>query len=285
MGKTFDSMGQSGGPSGDRELRITEAARTEIRRRLAEAEQELVFFVLTQPSPLGFNVGVGFEARDSGSGREVRSAFDPPLAVSDQDLERLAGHTIDFRDGRFVTVTDVSVYVSPTPNPDSRKFIVNRELISEGSATFRRPPKETDPPLVRVLLALPQVRALFFIKRFCTVTRETEAPWEDLQNAVGKRLQGYFAHGGVAMPPPPRDDRRFGEVEKKIIAVLEDVIRPAVQRDGGDIAFAGYDAGRVQVYMLGSCAGCPSAAATLQMGVQSLLKEAVPEVTEVVALD
>ena len=75
------------------------------------------------------------------------------------------------------------------------------------------------------------------------------------------------------------------ETERKIVDVLEDVVRPAVQRDGGDIMFAGYSNGTVQLYMLGSCVGCPSSLATLKMGVEQLLKDAVPEVREVVAID
>jgi Fe-S cluster biogenesis protein NfuA len=87
------------------------------------------------------------------------------------------------------------------------------------------------------------------------------------------------------MTSQARDDADYGEVEKKIIGVLEDVVRPAVQRDGGDIAFAGYEDGVVQLYMLGSCVGCPSALATLKMGVESLLKDEIPEIREVISID
>ena len=78
---------------------------------------------------------------------------------------------------------------------------------------------------------------------------------------------------------------RVSDVERRIVNLLEDSVRPAVQRDGGDIAFAGYDDGTVQLYMLGSCVGCPSAMATLKMGVENLLKDSIPEVKEVIAID
>ncbi|MGZ3662796.1 MAG: NifU family protein, partial [Bdellovibrionota bacterium] len=61
-------------------------------------------------------------------------------------------------------------------------------------------------------------------------------------------------------------------------------IRPAVAMDGGDIVFDRFDAGVVYVYMQGSCAGCPSSTATLKMGIETRLKQAVPEVIEVVSL-
>jgi Fe-S cluster biogenesis protein NfuA len=282
--QALSAMKDSGG-SGRKPLALSEAAREAVRARIAEGgDPDVVFFVLTQPSPLGFNVGVGFERKGTDPGRLLRPEFDVPVAVSDADHGRLAGFTIDFRDGHFVTHTDVSVHMSETPNPESRKFIVNQDLVTEGSATFNRPVAGDAPPLARVLMDVPGVRSLFFIRNFCSVTREPDAAWEDLQMDVGKRLQGYFAHGGAPMEPPPPDREERGEIERRIIGVIEDVVRPAVQQDGGDIVFAGYDNGTVQLYMLGSCVGCPSSTATLKMGVETLLKEAVPEVTEVISI-
>ncbi|HET9233990.1 MAG TPA: NifU family protein, partial [Candidatus Eisenbacteria bacterium] len=169
--------------------------------------------------------------------------------------------------------------------PESRKFMVSRPLILEGSATFRRPSDEHAPVLVNYLLEIEAVQSLFFIQTFCTVTRTTGASWPELESEVGRRLQAYFAHGGVPIAAPEGVDQHLNEVERKIVEVLEDVVRPAVQRDGGDIRFAGYSDGTVQLYMLGSCVGCPSSLATLKMGVEQLLKDAVPEVREVVSID
>lgn len=280
---TIRSMRESLGAEGSRPLGLTGAATAEIRRRVEEAEGGQVFFALTQVSPLGFNVGVGFEERTEDTA--VRPEFEVPVRVGDADWERLAGYTIDFREGHFVTMTDVSVHVKETPNPETRKFLVNRPLVSEGSITFTRPVAEDVPILVRLLFEVPEVRSLFFIQNFVSVTREPEAVWDTFQTQVGQRIQAYFAHGGGALAPPPPDAAGYRGVEGKIVQLLEDVIRPAVQRDGGDIAFAGYEDGIVQLYMLGSCSGCPSSMATLKMGVENLLRDSIPEVREVVAID
>jgi len=281
--KTIQAL-RSGPGDGREPLRLTETAREEVRRR-TDGEEGLSFFVLTQPSPLGYNVGVGFERGEPEAERPSRAEFDVPIRVAEEDWDRLRGYTIDFQDGRFVTFTDVRVHVGETPNPESRKFSVNRPLVTEGSATYRRPVSDEVPPLVTFLFDVPGVRALFFFGSFCTVTREPDAEWGELQMEVGNRLQAYFAHGGRAMSPSEEDAGDRGEVERRVIELLDDVVRPAVQKDGGDIAFAGYDEGTVQVYMLGSCVGCPSSLATLRMGVERLLKETIPEVREVVALD
>src|SRR5262245_11752839 len=264
------------------ELSLTEPAKEAIRERAADGVE---FFVTTQPSRLGFNIGVGYETPPKETDRRRRKEFDVPLRISDEDWERLRGYTIDFRDGRFVTTTNITVHVGETPNPESRKFMVSRPLIAEGSATFRRPPNEDAHILANYLLELEGVQSLFIIANFCTVTRMPGASWPELEAEVGRRLQAYFAHGGAPLIAPPLDAMHLDDTERKIVEVLEDVVRPAVQRDGGDIMFAGYSEGTVQLYMLGSCVGCPSSLATLKMGVEKLLKDAVPEVREVVAID
>ena len=54
--------------------------------------------------------------------------------------------------------------------------------------------------------------------------------------------------------------------------------------DGGDITFEKYENGVVYLYLQGSCAGCPSSSMTLKMGIETRLKEAIPEVQEVVSV-
>jgi len=61
-------------------------------------------------------------------------------------------------------------------------------------------------------------------------------------------------------------------------------IRPALQADGGDVELINVDGGRVEVRLKGACAGCPMSTLTLQMGIEQMLKERIPEVKEVVAV-
>ena len=64
---------------------------------------------------------------------------------------------------------------------------------------------------------------------------------------------------------------------EKVKKVLEE-IRPALQADGGDIAFVGIDDNVVKVKLQGACGTCPSSLVTLKMGVEARLKEEIPEV-------
>ena len=74
------------------------------------------------------------------------------------------------------------------------------------------------------------------------------------------------------------------EIEKKIVKILDENIRPAVAKDGGDIKFKNFKDGVVTVSLQGSCSGCPSSTMTLKQGVQNLLCHYIPEIKEVIAI-
>ena len=74
------------------------------------------------------------------------------------------------------------------------------------------------------------------------------------------------------------------EVVARIRRVLDEEVRPAVAMDGGDIVFSDFRDGIVELYMHGSCSGCPSSTATLKHGIETRLRELIPEVQGVVAL-
>lgn len=74
------------------------------------------------------------------------------------------------------------------------------------------------------------------------------------------------------------------EIVTKIKNVIENDIRPMIQRDGGNITFEKYEDGKVFVQLHGACSSCPSSIMTLKMGVERRLQEAVPEVEEVISI-
>ncbi|MCP4398316.1 MAG: NifU family protein [bacterium] len=71
--------------------------------------------------------------------------------------------------------------------------------------------------------------------------------------------------------------------KENVLKVIDEKIRPALQRDGGNIELKNVnDEGVVEVQLQGACSGCPGAMMTLQFGVQRILQEEIPEVTKVV---
>jgi Fe-S cluster biogenesis protein NfuA len=72
--------------------------------------------------------------------------------------------------------------------------------------------------------------------------------------------------------------------EQKVSGVIE-MVRPALQGHGGDVELVGVDDDKtVRVRLQGACRGCPGAMMTMRMGIERILKERVPDVKEVVAV-
>ncbi len=73
-------------------------------------------------------------------------------------------------------------------------------------------------------------------------------------------------------------------MQDKVEEIL-DKIRPALVRDGGNVELVGVDDGTVKVKLVGACAGCPMSTMTLKNGIERILKQEVPQVKEVVAVE
>ena len=73
-------------------------------------------------------------------------------------------------------------------------------------------------------------------------------------------------------------------VEDRVKEALE-LIRPAIQMDGGDIRLESVVGSTVTVQLLGTCESCPISPVTLKQGVERILRERVPGITEVIAVE
>ena len=73
-------------------------------------------------------------------------------------------------------------------------------------------------------------------------------------------------------------------IEKRVQKALDE-IRPQIQADGGDIEFVAVEKQTLKVRLRGACAGCPMAAMTLKQGVETLVKQRVPEISKVEAVE
>ncbi len=190
------------------------------------------------------------------------------------------------------TSPDLSpVYVSLefTPNPNTLKYSVNRQLLARGTVNLlRKADAETLSPLGVKLFAIPGIAAVMIGRDFVTVTKTEEGDWDLVHKECSRTIESHVASGEPAVHETNQavDAHKGGstDIELKIRNILDNEIRPAVAMDGGDITFEKFEAGIVYLYMQGSCAGCPSSTATLKMGIETRLKDAIPEVLEVVAV-
>jgi Fe-S cluster biogenesis protein NfuA len=179
------------------------------------------------------------------------------------------------------------MHAERTPNPNSIKWVLGTPLLAGGgSAFFEASPGEAVSPLAEELFGVEGVVTVFLASNFVTVTKRDESEWLDLAEPVAAAIKGILGEGGAALGPEwsPPDAGSEPAVVTRIRRILDDEIRPAVARDGGDIVYAGFRDGIVELFMQGSCSGCPSSTQTLKFGIEARLREEIPEVLGVEAL-
>ena len=178
------------------------------------------------------------------------------------------------------------VQIQKTPNPNSLKFLPGKKVSNDGPYEILNK-NETDNNLIKNILSINGVTGIFLGEDFLSVNKIQNEKWEDIQHIVISLINEYYAEGNefvIDNSKNQEDKNNYGEIEKKIIKILETKIRPAVAKDGGDITFKEYKDGKVTVVLKGSCSGCPSSTLTLKQGVQNLLCHYIPEVKEVLAV-
>tara|TARA_B100002019_G_scaffold27214_1_gene21129 strand:+ start:1005 stop:1544 length:540 start_codon:yes stop_codon:yes gene_type:complete len=177
------------------------------------------------------------------------------------------------------------VQIENTPNPNSLKFLPGK-IVSEHNSFEVTDKEQTNNELVRNLLSVNGVEGIFLGKNFISVNKVNDKSWDEIKHIVISLINDFYSQGNEFVIDKSLDENNVNlkEIEKKIVKILDQKIRPAVARDGGDIKFKDFNDGVVRVQLQGSCSGCPSSTMTLKQGVQNLLCHYIPEVKEVVAL-
>ena len=172
-----------------------------------------------------------------------------------------------------------------TPNPNSLKFLPGKIVSDNGSFEVTKK-DETNNELIRNLLSINGVEGIFLGKDFISINKSEDISWDEIKHIVISLINDYYSNGrkSVIEKNLKEDTKNLGEIEERIIKILDQKIRPAVAKDGGDIKFEEFKNGIVKVKLQGSCSGCPSSTMTLKQGVQNLLCHYVPEVKEVEAV-
>ena len=177
------------------------------------------------------------------------------------------------------------VQTETTPNPNSLKFIPGKTVSNRGSFEVNKI-EESNNELIRNLLSIDGVEGIFLGNDFISVNKYDRISWDDLKHIIISLINDYYSSGKDSVIDTDLNEgvQDFKEIEKKIIKILDQKIRPAVAKDGGDIKFKEFKDGVVKVQLQGSCSGCPSSTLTLKQGVQNLLCHYLPEVKSVEAI-
>ncbi|MGB0887411.1 MAG: NifU family protein [Vicingaceae bacterium] len=199
-----------------------------------------------------------------------------------------------------------TIYAESTPNPNTMKFVANRWLVTNDKSyeVLANERVGGPSPLAEKLFSFPFINGVFIAGNFVTITKAETIEWQDVMIELRDFISDFLNTEGMEVIREDVLNQTEEKVEesvnadgtvaaktdltdfdKKIVEILNEYIKPAVESDGGAIEFHSYDAGLVKVILKGACSGCPSSTATLKGGIESLLKSMLPEVKEVEAIN
>ncbi|KAJ4894174.1 NifU-like protein 4 [Raphanus sativus] len=179
------------------------------------------------------------------------------------------------------------IQTQSTPNPSSLMFYPGKPVMEVGSADFPNVRSALNTPLAKSIYSIDGVVRVFFGSDFVTVTKSDDVSWDILKPEIFAAVMDFYSSGQplfLDSQAAAAKDTAINEDDSETVAMIKELletrIRPAVQDDGGDIEYCGFDpeSGIVKLRMQGACSGCPSSSVTLKSGIENMLMHYVPEV-------
>jgi Fe-S cluster biogenesis protein NfuA len=185
----------------------------------------------------------------------------------------------------------VTVYAESTPNPASMKFVLNNNILDEGSIEYLNKEQAKNCPLALQLFSFSGISSVFISANFITLSKTSTIDWYEFVPILREFVKTYFESDQPVFTGPftqvadakIEHTKTTSQIETKIVEMLDEYVKPAVEQDGGAIHFKSFEDGKVTLTLKGACSGCPSSTITLKNGIETLLKQFIPEVTEVIA--
>jgi Fe-S cluster biogenesis protein NfuA len=193
----------------------------------------------------------------------------------------------------------IEVYAEVTPNPSVMKFGTNKALTQTDVEYKNIDEASKSSPLAQAIFTFPFVKEVFISDNYISVTKYDMVEWKEVFTEVRTFIREYLVEGKTIIKEVPKQEATteteaetptiaLEGISAQIVDILDEYIKPAVAGDGGNIAFRSYDEEHkvVRVVLQGACSGCPSSTATLKNGIETLLKEMLPnQINEVIAIN
>ena len=206
------------------------------------------------------------------------------VAESISDYFKSGQPVINKKDNESSKKNPITIYAESTPNPEVLKFVANRTLANT-MYEFKNKNETVFAPLANELFNFPFVKEVFMNTNYISITKKNNYTWQEFSNELREFIRNYIEDNKTIFKDEIlqkkeqtnqlTEDRDYSEIEKEIISILNEYIRPAVEGDGGNIAFDSYNiiTKTVKVILQGACSGCPSSTVTLKNGIENMLRE------------
>ncbi|KHN95864.1 NifU-like protein [Metarhizium album ARSEF 1941] len=219
-----------------------------------------------------------------------------PTAVPSRPVIRLRGALPGPAAG---ATRSIFIQTENTPNPDALKFLPDHRVVPDNvNAPFieyLNPRSTISPPypsaLAAKLMNIDGVRSVFYGADFITVTKAGDANWAHVRPEIFALITEAVTSGEAIVSVAERkegdgnveeDSLAYNEDDSEVVGMIKELletrIRPAIQEDGGDIDFRGFEDGYVKLKLRGACRTCDSSTVTLKNGIEGMLMHYIEEV-------
>ena len=231
------------------------------------------------------------------STRELHKSARIPAITSSQArhrpaLQRDHQKASTFTNPNIPISRSIFIQTQNTPNGDALKFLPNHVVLPENFPSayveYTSPRSTLAPPhpsqLASRLLSVDGVSSVFYGSDFITVTKAADVNWAHVKPEVFSLITEAVSSGeqivsttdrGANGPPVEEDSLAASDDDSEVVAMIKELletrIRPAIQEDGGDIEFRGFENGMVNLKLRGACRTCDSSTVTLKNGIESML--------------
>merc|ERR1712093_623231 len=188
----------------------------------------------------------------------------------------------------------IFIQTENTPNPDALKFLPNHPILPPGlSSPFLEylNPRAT---LAAQLMNIDGITSVFYGADFITVTKAADANWAHVKPEVFSLITEAVTSGAQIVnitenksgeqgqDGSEEDSLSYNENDSEVVGMIKELletrIRPAIQEDGGNIEFRGFEDGMVLLKLRGACRTCDSSTVTLKNGIEGMLMHYIEEV-------
>lgn len=225
--------------------------------------------------------------------------------VANSILEYLNTGKSVISEENIIKKSPVSIYAESTPNPSVLKFVANKPLAS-GTFEFKNLDDAIHSPLAKVLFSFPFVKEVFISANYVSIMKYDTADWQDISSELREFIRKFIEeekpvlndeilnatniteNQSTSISSSQTSHKPYTDLEKEIISILDEYVKPAVASDGGHIMFDSFniETKTLKVILQGACSGCPSSTITLKNGIETMLKEMLNgQVNQVVAIN
>ncbi len=191
-------------------------------------------------------------------------------------------------------MNDIEIIVQMTPNPNALKFATNKNVINSSKASYTSK-YECNNPLSMELMSIEGVKQVLFFENIITITKLPYIDWDEIEDKITNTIKTQMPeHDPNILDILANKKKNKEKVEKKSLtkmdsrvielnAIFDAMIRPGLQRDGGDLDIVDLKDDILTISYQGACHSCPSAGFGTLQYIQSVVSEYDPEL--IVELD